>query len=190
MNRSHSYMSHSLHGSDRLARGLGWFSIGLGLYKMLAPRKLTEPLGMEGFEPMVRACGAREIACGVGALSTNPSLALWSRVGGDAMDLAALAAALRDKHNPKKENVGVALAAVGAITALDLVCASRIKKRYAYQAGPTPDYSDRSGFPRPAEAMRGTAGDFETPRDMRAALPSPAKSPGERVTPTTRSPNG
>jgi hypothetical protein len=188
MNRSHSYMSHSLHGSDRLARGLGWFSLGLGLCQMLAPRKLTKPLGMEGFEPMVMACGAREVACGIGALSNNPTLAIWSRVGGDALDLAALAAALRDKHNPKKENVGVALAAVGAVTALDLYCATQLKKRYAYQAGPTPDYSDRSGFPHPADSMRGAASDFETPKDMRAALPSPAKSPGPRVTPSTRSP--
>ena len=190
MNRSHSHMTHSLHGSDRLARNLGWFSIGLGLCQVLAPRKLTECLGMEGHETMVRACGAREIACGIGALSNNPSLAIWSRVGGDALDLAALTTALRDKSNPKKENVGFALAAVGAVTAVDLYCATRIKKRYAYQAGPTPDYSDRSGFPRSTEEMRGAASDFETPHDMQAALPSPANSPGERTTPITHTPIG
>lgn len=190
MNRSDSYMSHSLHGSDRLARGLGWFSIGLGLCQVLAPRKLTKALGMEGTELMVRACGVREIACGVGALSNNPTLAIWSRVGGDALDLAGLAAALRDKHNPKKENVGAALVFVGVTTAVDLYCASKLNKRYAYQAGPTPDYSDRSGFPKPAAEMRGAASDFATPHDMQAKLPSPAKSPGERVTPSTQTPIG
>ena len=29
------------------------------------------------------------------------------------------------------------------------------------------DYGDRSGLPRPPEAMRGAARDFEVPQDMR-----------------------
>ncbi|MEC9482735.1 MAG: hypothetical protein UMU75_05325, partial [Halomonas sp.] len=120
--------------------------------------------------------------------SNNPTLAIWLRVGGDALDLAGLACALRNEHNPKKDNVAKAFAFVAATTAIDLYCATRLKKHYAYQGGPTPDYSHRSGFPRPAAQMRGAADDFETPPDMQAALPSPAQSPGERTTPTTRSP--
>lgn len=34
---------------------------------------------------------------------------------------------------------------------------------------PARNYSDRSGFPRPPEAMRGVARDFKVPRDMRPA---------------------
>ncbi|MEC9483744.1 MAG: hypothetical protein UMU75_10575, partial [Halomonas sp.] len=83
---SASHANSSLTGADRLARTLGWFSLGLGLYQVLAPRKITRSLGVEGTEPLVRACGAREIACGIGALSNNPTLAIWSRVGGDALD--------------------------------------------------------------------------------------------------------
>jgi hypothetical protein len=33
-----------------MARGLGWFSLGLGVAEMLAPRALTRGLGMEGNE--------------------------------------------------------------------------------------------------------------------------------------------
>src|SRR6478609_8300231 len=40
-----------------MARGLGWFSIGLGLAELLAPRTLTRGLGMEGNEQIVQAYG-------------------------------------------------------------------------------------------------------------------------------------
>ena len=65
-----------------MARGLGWFSIGLGLAEILAPRALTRGLGMEGHEQIVRAYGVREIATGIGILSsTHPVPWIWGRVG-------------------------------------------------------------------------------------------------------------
>ena len=64
-----------------LARGLGWFSIGLGLAEMLAPRMLTEQMGMQGKESLLRFYGAREMAAGVGILmSDNPAPWVWGRV--------------------------------------------------------------------------------------------------------------
>ena len=50
--------------SDRMARALGWFSIGLGMTELLAPRRITRALGMEGTEGLLRFYGAREIASG------------------------------------------------------------------------------------------------------------------------------
>ena len=47
----------SLGGADRLARALGWFSLGLGLAELLAPRLFTHALGMRGSEGLVRAYG-------------------------------------------------------------------------------------------------------------------------------------
>ena len=35
----------SLAASDRLGRLLGWFSIGLGMMELLAPRRVTRALG-------------------------------------------------------------------------------------------------------------------------------------------------
>lgn len=167
-----SDMSHSLSRADRIARGLGWFSIGLGLFELCAPRKLTETLGMQGKETFVRLCGMREIGAGIGALSDNPTPAIWSRVGGDGLDLAALAMAYRG-DNPQKHNVCLAMGFVLGATALDLCCAKSLTKQHKRLAGPTPDYSDRSGFKRPVEAMRGAARDFKTPDNMRADLPMP-----------------
>ncbi|WP_346796738.1 hypothetical protein R5M92_14855 [Halomonas sp. Bachu 37] len=166
-------MTRSLGTSDRMARGLGWLSLGMGLCKVLAPQKLTSALGIEGSENMVRACGARELLSGVGALTDNPTPAIWSRVGGDVLDFAGLTFALRDEYNPKKENVYLALAVVGTLTAVDFYCAEKLSKRHAYQGGVTPDYSQRSGFPLGLQRSRGAASDFAVPDDMKAALPSP-----------------
>ena len=36
-----------------MARGLGWFSIGLGVTELLAPGAITRPLGLRGHESLV-----------------------------------------------------------------------------------------------------------------------------------------
>jgi hypothetical protein len=55
--------------TDALARGLGVFSIALGLVEVVAARSLTRALGMQGNETLVRLYGLREIAKGVGILA-------------------------------------------------------------------------------------------------------------------------
>lgn len=119
------------------------------------------------------ACGARGIISSIGALSDNPTPAIWSRLGGDVTDLGVLTFALKDERNTKKDNVYLALTAVGILTAIDYTCAKALSQRHAYQSGITPDYSHRSGFPQGLEGARGAALDVEVPADMKAALPSP-----------------
>jgi hypothetical protein len=112
-----------------LARGLGWFSIGRGLTEVLAPRMLTRTLGMEGKEMLLRAYGVREIATGIGILSTNdPTPWVWGRVGGDVLGLATLATRREgDDDNLRRRNLSLALAAVAGVTALDVICARNRK---------------------------------------------------------------
>lgn len=153
---------------DRLARGLGWFSLALGLTELIAGGALARWLGMKSQEPLIRAYGVREIVSGIGAFSVDRAPAIWSRVGGDALDIATLTSGLRD-DNPKKDNVSIALAAVIGVTLLDLYCGQELNKSRRRLNEPVPDYSDRSGFKRSPDEMRGVARDFETPPDMRAA---------------------
>jgi hypothetical protein len=163
-----------------LARGLGWFSIALGAAEVIAPGRLAELLGMEGQERVLRAYGVREIATGIGVLAAeNPAPWIWGRVAGDALDLATLARGL-DEDNPNRRNVGVALAAVAGVAALDVLCGRQLTRAQEEDAAPARDYSDRSGFPRPPQEMRGVAArDFEAPRDMRtpAALRAYSATP-------------
>src|SRR4051812_22435069 len=89
---------------DAMARGLGWFSIGLGLTEVLMPDRLARWLGMEGHEGLIQLYGAREIATGIGCLSQNPPTPyVWGRVAGDALDVATLAPYLSDE-NPQRGN--------------------------------------------------------------------------------------
>lgn len=105
---------------DTMARGLGWFSIGLGTTELVAADSLAEALGMEGQEGLLRLYGAREIAQGLGCLSMNPpTSAVWVRVAGDVLDIATLMAHMTPE-NPKRHNVVLALAAVAGVTVLDV----------------------------------------------------------------------
>jgi hypothetical protein len=164
----------SLDNTDRLARGLGWFSIGLGLTELLAPRALTRWLGMEGHEALVRAYGVREIGAGIMTLSPDKGLGLQSRVAGDALDIATLLAGLR-ADNPKRDNVAIALAMVLGVTLLDIAGAAGVKKSQSRSDRPARTYRDRSGYPKGLENARGAARDFRTPTDMRA-IPMAANS--------------
>ena len=157
----------SLDKTDRLARGLGWFSLALGLTELLAPRALTRALGMEGSEALVRAYGVREIGAGIMTLSADKGLGLQSRVAGDALDIATLLAGLR-ADNPKRDNVAIALAMVLGVTLLDIAGAQAVHAGQRRSDRPQRTYRDRSGYPRGLENARGAARDFRTPRDMRA----------------------
>ena len=109
---------------DAMARGLGMFSVGLGAVELVASEALAESLGMEGKEELIQLFGAREMASGVACLSMNPPKAgIWSRLVGDALDIAVLAAHL-GRSNPKRGNVGIALAAVLGVTLVDVVTAA------------------------------------------------------------------
>ncbi|MEX3759573.1 hypothetical protein [Paraburkholderia phenoliruptrix] len=151
---------------DSVARGLGWFSIALGVAELVAPRMMARVAGVETGSGAMRFYGLREIACGVGILaSRNPRPFLWARVGGDALDLGTLALSSKRLSARDRQRVSVAAANVACIAALDVYAA----KCTANAASVPPvDYSDRTGFGRSPDAMRGAAlADFEAPRDMR-----------------------
>lgn len=162
----------SLDTTDRLARGLGWFSIGLGLAEILAARRIARSLGMEGREAVLRAFGAREALSGILCLSVDKRCGLWSRVAGDGLDITTLSAGLVD-DNPKRDNVALALAMVAGITLLDVVAAQSASMEYR-PMGRRRNYSDRSGFPQGLAAARSAATKRRTDASRKAAAPSSA----------------
>lgn len=110
----------------KVARGLGWFSIGLGVAEIVAGREIGRELGIEDQDWLIRAFGVREVAAGVAILALDqPKAGVWARVAGDALDLAALGAGFTE-DNPKKGNLAAAFAMVAGITALDIWCARRL----------------------------------------------------------------
>jgi hypothetical protein len=128
--------------TETLAMALGWFSIALGTAELLAPRQVARLIGMAPTDrttTTLRAYGAREIASGVAILS-QPGEAkwLWSRVGGDAIDLASLGAAV-GREEAERARLAMATAAVAGVTVLDVLAAIGLTASYpsSPQFGPT-----------------------------------------------------
>jgi len=171
---------------EPLTRGLGWFSIALGMAELLAPRTVARAVGTDS-AGIVRLYGLRELACGIGILAfRDPTPFFWARVGGDVIDLATLAAT-SSKVSPREQSRVMRVAVnMMAITALDLFAAQRHSvgraSREARRAS-IHDYGSRTGFPRTPTEMRGAAlADFNVPRDMRtpdALQPYTRASEGE-----------
>ena len=113
--------------AKKLAKGLGWFSIGLGLAELLAPRAIANISGVSNSRTgLIRLYGLREIASGITIFSQEkPTEGVWSRVAGDAMDLASLGYAAT-APNAKTGRIAFATANVLAVTALDVICAMQL----------------------------------------------------------------
>ena len=116
-------------GGESLADFLGVFAIGLGLAQILAPESMSKICGIkdaEGNRRIMRALGARELSSGIAILSRQqPEKALWSRVAGDAMDLAMLGKVMANPENDRSRAL-FATANVLAVTALDVMCAKQL----------------------------------------------------------------
>ena len=106
-----------------LAKGLGWFSLALGVTEMAMPRALARAIGIRPQPLLLPALGLREVVSGVGILAQDqPAGWVWSRVAGDAMDLALLWAA-GASEDVEENRFRTAVGAVAGVAALDLLCA-------------------------------------------------------------------
>lgn len=132
--------------AEQLARFLGWFSIGLGIAEIVAPRQLSQMIGVEYKPGLFRLLGLREIGSGIGILSQEqPAAAVWSRVAGDMMDLALLGSQL-DSDNPEREKTLAATMSVLGVTAVDLYTAKRLSQQS--NGGSSSGTNGRPGSPR------------------------------------------
>jgi uncharacterized membrane protein len=122
----------ALDGATRRARGLGWFSIGLGASQVLAPRAVARLTGVGdtwGRSMLMRLFGLREITAGVGILSGRRSGAwVWARFFGDIIDLATLGSALRSRK-ARRARVAESIGAVAGVTLLDYLTARQLSHR-------------------------------------------------------------
>ncbi|HEV2088970.1 MAG TPA: SRPBCC family protein [Cryptosporangiaceae bacterium] len=125
----------SRNGAERLARGLGWASLGLGAASVAAPRGVARMIGMDDDDTrrilMRGPVGAREIVAGVGILSRRRPVGwLWARVAGDVFDLAVLSAArvANARDTERRRRVTRATAAVALLTVADIVASVRLSR--------------------------------------------------------------
>lgn len=115
--------------TERQARLLGWASLGLGAAQLTAPRAVCRLAGVDDSTTARNAVplvGVRELAHGVLLLgSDRPAPLVWTRVLGDAVDLAALGMAIATRSGGRRVRAVAVTAAVAAIAAADVYTASR-----------------------------------------------------------------
>jgi uncharacterized membrane protein len=138
-----------------LARALGWFSLALGIAQVSAPSEVNRLIGVKD-TPLARTLqytvGVRELAAGAGILTRRrPVFWLWSRVAGDAMDLALLSTALGAKRTKRAKRkaqprTAAAIAAVSGIAALDIIESVRLSRRAATTAEDGPMQGTTDGY--------------------------------------------
>jgi len=111
---------------------LGWFSVGLGLAGLLAPRQLARWIGVDDKSDSsawtLRAVGGRELVCGLGLLSgAQTANWAWARLAGDAVDLALIGTALQAKRS-RNERLLIAGAGVLGAASWDAYSAWRLQR--------------------------------------------------------------
>jgi uncharacterized membrane protein len=161
-------------GSEQMAAGLGWFSIGLGVAELLAPGAVARGIGLRRSSTsrnLTRFCGLRELAAGVGILSERrPAAWMWSRVAGDVMDLALLGAGFMGRRT-NRARLATAAVAVAGVTVVDALCAQRLGELSRVSVTTTSDGAlrvrRRTTVNRPADALYRFWRDFSNaPRFM------------------------
>jgi uncharacterized membrane protein len=158
----------------QFADGLGWFSVGLGVSELLLPGGLAKLIGVKNKPLLFRLLGLRELSSGIGILSrSRPTGWVWSRVLGDAMDLALLGAAFSSERG-KTGRLAAATAAVAGVTALDVLCGQQLSRNGTHAEAkflPIPDrtirYKKTTIIDRPTDELYRFWRNFENlPRFM------------------------
>jgi uncharacterized membrane protein len=158
------------HDRDSLARFLGWFSIGLGTAELAAPGALRRLIG-GGDRRVIRLMGLRELAHGAGILtSARPTGWVWSRVGGDALDLAGLGVLARHR----RLRTFIAIANALPIASADVFEARRLTQKQG------PPHSGRRI--RKAVTINKPRAEVEPAWDLSDYTPTFADAPGGRGT--------
>jgi hypothetical protein len=153
---------------ERLAEALAWASLGLGVGLAAAPGRAGRLVGIDDEEASrrwLRVVGLRELSAFalIKATQPRPGAAVWTRVAGDAKDLALLGLALRHRR-ASTPRLLAATAGVAAIAALDLFTALRLngvgngQEPLVDGRKPPPDDLQEDPAYEPPEALKGIKG--------------------------------
>ncbi len=164
--------AHARGRGERLARGLAWFSVGLGLAELTAPGGVARTIGVSRDRRVLgamRVLGARELAAGIGLFARPRSAAFaWMRLTGDLIDLALLGTAFGLRRRGRERVLG-AIGAVAGVSVLDLLAGKRLSgaRGGALEAGRAQHFRESITIGRPVEEVYRFWRDFQNlPRFM------------------------
>jgi uncharacterized membrane protein len=167
------------------ARALGWFSLGLGLPQIAAPAAVNALIGVKDdarSRAWQRIVGVREIAAGVGILSSRrPAGWVGARVAGDAMDLALLGTAFEAKRARTERLLG-AIGAVVAIAIVDTIETVRLSRPSKAEESAQQMHAKAAvTVRRPRDEVYGVWHDFRALPQFMTHLESVEPRPGGRT---------
>lgn len=112
---------------NKLARGIGWVSIGVGLALIVTPRWMTKGFGMGERPNLGRFLGVRDLVLGAGLLRSE-SLAPWlqARAISDVGDAALLTGGAVSGAFPRSQAM-VGLTVATTFSVLSFALARRLE---------------------------------------------------------------
>jgi uncharacterized membrane protein len=154
MSNSREALGPDNQRDERIAESLGWFSLGLGVAQLLAPGGLNRLAGIRddaAARGAQRIVGVREVGAFAAIMADRPrpALPLWSRVGGDLMDLALLGRAWQGKRE-SAPRLALAIGSIVGVTGLDIYAA--IRHTEAERRDPKSEGSAAGGGPMEVKA--------------------------------------
>ena len=111
----------------KLARGIGWLSVVVGLQLVVAPRSGTRNFGMGERPALGRVMGVRDLVVGAGLLRGKDTRTwLMARGINDAVDAAIILGGAASGAFPRdRAPVGIAIAT--SLSVVSLLLARRLK---------------------------------------------------------------
>ncbi|MGY1830011.1 hypothetical protein ACI8AA_06210 [Geodermatophilus sp. SYSU D01180] len=146
----------SARPARRTARLLGLASLGLGTSMLASPAAVARFAGVDDSPvalPVVTAVGARELAHAAGLLAGRPGWA-WTRVAGDAVDLAVMGVALQNRRGERERRLRNVVVGASVLAALDLLTALRSRRRRTSAPSLTPVTRPTTGLVAPMIDVR------------------------------------
>lgn len=142
--------------NERLAWTLGWASLGIGLTELTFPERICRVLGLPKRSGLVRACGLREVASGLGLLlQPHRRQWAWTRVAGDALDFTLLAMSFwRPRAN--KTWLGAIIAGAAGLTLVDIYAIAKQSPPLLRSPNAEPSLGMELGDSSPVESWRGS----------------------------------
>jgi hypothetical protein len=113
--------------NERMAELAGWATLVAGAALLVAPRRTTGPLGLDGQEAAIRVIGVSDLVLVPGLLRGNPRWPwMTARAAFNIGDTVYLLWAARRSSSPAKVRAGAAVMA--ALTVIDGTTARRLRR--------------------------------------------------------------
>src|SRR5690349_13122050 len=108
----------------KIAAGLGWFSVGMGVAEIVAPGAVSKLIGVKRKSSDTRWRGVRKLAAGIGLMQAPQSgMGLLTRAGANVLELSRM----RSRSRRRGSNSGRAAIGLAALAGVAAICVKQAR---------------------------------------------------------------